>query len=92
MSKDFGLNAKVGHVENPRKEKEDHYYVPEHKKLLELSINNFLASISFDEIVKIKIDDISKNTLKEKRIFVLMVLLFVNFKRLPSQYIYILLI
>jgi nucleoside-diphosphate-sugar epimerase len=35
-AKEIGLDARVVPVENPRIELEDHYYNPEHKKLLEL--------------------------------------------------------
>ena len=30
----LGLEAEIHHIENPRKEKEDHYYNPDHSKLL----------------------------------------------------------
>lgn len=48
------LNAKVQPIENPRKEKEEHYYNPEHKKLLELGykpstdIKNEIRSVLLD--------------------------------------------
>lgn len=34
----LGLNVKVNHLENPRKEKEEHYYNPKHTGLLELGL------------------------------------------------------
>jgi UDP-sulfoquinovose synthase len=34
----MGLNVAVDHVDNPRKEAEDHYYSPAHTALLELGL------------------------------------------------------
>src|SRR5690606_19768338 len=33
---DFGLKVEIANYDNPRKEAEDHYYNPDHVKLLEL--------------------------------------------------------
>ena len=42
--KQLGYEVKVGSVENPRKEAEDHYYNPQHTGLLELGLKpNFLS-------------------------------------------------
>jgi len=35
---ELGLNVKIQHVENPRKEAEDHYYNPKHTGLLDLGL------------------------------------------------------
>ena len=32
----LGLDVEVHHIENPRKEKEEHYYNPDHSRLLQL--------------------------------------------------------
>ncbi|MBI5644473.1 NAD-dependent epimerase/dehydratase family protein [Candidatus Kaiserbacteria bacterium] len=37
-AKKMGIDAKVKHVKNPRKEAEDHYYKPVHKELLKLGL------------------------------------------------------
>lgn len=36
VAKEMGLDSEIRRLENPRKEKEDHYYNPDHKKLLDL--------------------------------------------------------
>lgn len=33
---EIGLSVEIGHVENPREEKEEHYFNPDHKHLLDL--------------------------------------------------------
>lgn len=38
VGNDLGLDVEVDHVENPRKESEDHYYNPAHSRLLELGL------------------------------------------------------
>ena len=35
----LGLNVKIDHIENPRKEAEEHYYNPTHQALIELGVD-----------------------------------------------------
>ncbi|UJS16846.1 MAG: NAD-dependent epimerase/dehydratase family protein [Candidatus Jettenia sp.] len=44
VGKELGYNIKVDHIENPRKEKEEHYYNPKYTGLLELGLKpNYLT-------------------------------------------------
>lgn len=36
VGNELGLNVQIRHIENPRQELEDHYYSPDHQKLLDL--------------------------------------------------------
>ncbi len=38
VGRDQGMDVKIEHIQNPRKEKEDHYYNPAHSGLLELGL------------------------------------------------------
>ena len=53
----LGRNIKISHVENPRVEKDQHYYNPEHRKLRELGYH---PSRSLKEDVNEIISDIQK--------------------------------
>jgi len=46
---DLGLNVQIAHIDNPRKELEDHYYNPKHTRLLELGLSPHELS---DEIIE----------------------------------------
>ena len=62
-AKDFGLNAIVKPVENPRIEEEDHYYNPHHNKLVEMG---YRPDVSVEEEVRSMIEDLIpyKNRIK----------------------------
>ena len=48
----FGLNVKIQHIENPRKEAEEHYYNPKHTGLLELGLKpNYLTDEVLEKII-----------------------------------------
>ncbi len=48
----MGLSVKVQHLENPRKEKEEHYYNPKHTGLLELGLDpNYLTDDVLEEMM-----------------------------------------
>ncbi len=62
-----GIAAQIMNIENPRKEKEEHYYNPIHTKLLELGLKPHLLSDTLinsilDKISEAK-ENINKNTL-----------------------------
>jgi len=42
--KDYGIEVEISHLENPRVEKETHYYNPRHTKLLDLGLQPHLLS------------------------------------------------
>jgi UDP-sulfoquinovose synthase len=49
----LGLGVSVSHVENPRKEMEEHYYNPVHTKLLELGLKpHYLSDVLLDSMMK----------------------------------------
>jgi len=43
-AKEYGIDAQIRHVENPRVEKEEHYYNAKHTKLLDLGLEPHLLS------------------------------------------------
>ncbi len=48
----MGLSVKVQHLENPRKEKEEHYYNPKHTGLLELGLEpNYLTDDVLEDMM-----------------------------------------
>ena len=52
VGNDMGLSVKVQHLENPRKEKEEHYYNPRHAGLLDLGLEpNFLTDEVLAEMI-----------------------------------------
>ena len=70
--KERGLAVKVDHVENPRVEKEQHYYNAKHTKLVELGLQSHLLSETlvesmFDQIAKHKDRVIREHILPETR-------------------------
>lgn len=44
-AKNFGLNVEIASVENPRVEKEEHYYNPKHTKLTDLGLKPTLLTV-----------------------------------------------
>jgi UDP-sulfoquinovose synthase len=55
--KAHGLDVQIDHVENPRFEKEEHYYNAKHTKLLDLGLEPHLLS---DTLVESMFDEIAK--------------------------------
>ena len=49
VAADMGLNAKIAYLENPRVEKEEHYYNAVHTKLMDLGLKPHLLS---DELIR----------------------------------------
>lgn len=56
--KKLGLNPEVRHVENPRKEMEEHYYNPDHAKLLALG---YKPTRDIDGEIEIVLRDLMRN-------------------------------
>ncbi len=54
----YGKKARIEHVPNPRVEKEEHYYNPEHSKLRKLG---YKTTRTLDQEVEIILSDISDN-------------------------------
>jgi len=70
--KEYGLDVQVDHIENPRVEKEQHYYNAKHTKLVELGLRPHLLSETlvesmFDQIEKHKDRVIREHILPETR-------------------------
>src|SRR6266550_4192246 len=70
--KEYGLEVTVDHVDNPRFEKEEHYYNAKHTKLLDLGLQPHLLSETlvesmFDQIEKHKNRVIREHILPETR-------------------------
>lgn len=61
--KNLGLNVKIQHVENPRKEAEEHYYNPKHTGLLELGLKPYYLT---DEVLEQMIEFVLKHKRKIK--------------------------
>ena len=55
VAREFGIDAKIAHLENPRKESEEHYYEPDHITLFELG---FRPSSSIDDELCIMLGDL----------------------------------
>jgi len=53
-----GFNVEISHIENPRVEKEEHYYKADHEQLKNLG---FKATRHIDDEIKIMLDDLVKN-------------------------------
>ena len=50
---ELGLNVKIQHVENPRKEAEDHYYNPKHTGLLDLGLKpHYLNDKTLEQLMQ----------------------------------------
>jgi UDP-sulfoquinovose synthase len=63
---EFGLNVEINNLENPRIEKEEHYYNPDHKHLLDLG---YKPSHDVEQEMRIMIQDLIKykDRIEEKR-------------------------
>jgi len=61
-----GLNVDVQHIQNPRLEKEEHYYKADHEQLKNLG---FKATRHIDDEIKIMLDDLMdyKERINEKK-------------------------
>ena len=60
------MQVKISHLENPRVEKEKHYYKADHTKLKELG---FIPTRNIDDELEIMIDDLInyKERISEKK-------------------------
>ncbi len=56
--REVGHNVEINHVENPRLEAEEHYYNPQHSKLVELGLQPSLLS---EVLVKEMLGSIKNN-------------------------------
>ena len=54
----LGLDVQIKAIENPRKEKEEHYYNPKHVGLLELGLNPHFLS---DEVLAEMFEQVCKH-------------------------------
>jgi len=63
---EFGLKVEVEHIENPRKEMEEHYYNPDHKHLLDLG---YQPTHGVEQEMRIMMKDLIKykDRIEEKR-------------------------
>ncbi len=57
VGKSVGLNVEVKNLENPRKEKEEHYYNPDHKHLLDIG---YKPTHEMEQEIKIMLNDLMK--------------------------------
>jgi UDP-sulfoquinovose synthase len=56
-AKKLGIGASIGHVPNPRVEKEEHYYNAKHTKLLDLGLEpHYLSASLLDSLVNIALE------------------------------------
>lgn len=68
VGNELGLQVKINAIENPRKEKEEHYYNPKHTGLLELGLQpNYLTNKILLNIMQILIPH--KNNIDTNKIF-----------------------
>jgi UDP-sulfoquinovose synthase len=58
VAKKLGIDAKIKHVQNPRTEKEEHYYKVDHEHLRKLG---FKPTRKIEETVEIMLKDLSKH-------------------------------
>ncbi len=63
---EFGLNVEIGNIENPRMEREEHYYNPDHQHLLDLG---YEPTRDMESELRIMIQDLVKykHRIEEKR-------------------------
>jgi UDP-sulfoquinovose synthase len=57
VGKDLGLKVSIRNLENPRKEMEEHYFNPDHQKLLDLG---YKPTHSLEEELRIMLNDLMK--------------------------------
>ena len=54
VGKELGYDVKINHIENPRKEKEEHYYNPKYTGLLELGLKpHYLTDKVLEEMFRV---------------------------------------
>lgn len=64
----LSLNVRINHLENPRKEKEEHYYNPKHTGLLELGLEpHFMTDHVLEQMMKFVLKH--KGKINEHKIF-----------------------
>jgi len=63
-SKVLGLNVKIQHVENPRKEAEEHYYNPKHTGLIDMGLRPYLLN---DDVLIAIMEYVLKHKTRIKR-------------------------
>ena len=63
----MGLDVEIAHIDNPRKEPEEHYYNPAHSGLLELGLRPHYLT---DEVTAAMLEEVSryKDQIDERRI------------------------
>lgn len=66
VGRELGLKIEIGNLENPRKEKEEHYYNPDHENLLNLG---YEPTTDMESELKIVLEDLLKykDRILEKR-------------------------
>ena len=66
VGNEIGLNVDISNVENPRIEKEEHYYNPDHRHLLDLG---YKPTHDVEQELRIMLNDLAKyrNRIEEKR-------------------------
>ncbi len=68
VGNELGLQVRVNSIENPRKEKEEHYYNPKHTGLLELGLKpHYLTNERLGELINYTLK--YKNTIQSHKIF-----------------------
>jgi len=58
-AQDLGLAAEIRNIENPRIEKEEHYYNPDHRHLLDLG---YAPTHDIDAEIRVTLQDLMKYT------------------------------
>jgi len=66
VGNNLGLNVNIQHIENPRKEAEEHYYNPKHTGLSELGLRaNFLTDEVLEQMITFVLKHKSKITIDQ---------------------------
>ena len=67
VGNEMGLDVEIAHIDNPRKEPEEHYYNPAHSGLLELGLRPHYLT---DEVTAAMLEEVSryKDQIDERRI------------------------
>jgi UDP-sulfoquinovose synthase len=64
----LGLNVKINHLDNPRKEKEEHYYNPKHTGLLDLGLEpHYMTGDILEQMMRFVLKH--KDSIDEHKIF-----------------------
>jgi UDP-sulfoquinovose synthase len=68
IGNELGYNIQINHLDNPRKEAEEHYYNPTYQGLIKLGVKPHYLT---DEVLKnlFKIVDLYKNNIRQETIF-----------------------